>query len=115
MLLNGGVLSGARLLGRKTVELMTANHWTLDKTPFPPGSSILNGYSYGLGVRTLVDVAQSGVPGSLGEYGWAGAQSTYFWIDPREQLFGVLMVQLAPFNFRPAWVFQVLAYQALIA
>ena len=115
MLLNGGVLSGARLLGRKTVELMTANHWTLDKTPFPPGSSILNGYSYGLGVRTLVDVAQSGVPGSLGEYGWAGAQSTYFWIDPHEQLFGVLMVQLAPFNFRPAWVFQVLAYQALIA
>ena len=114
-LLNGGALSGTRLLGRKTVELMTANHWTLEKSPFPPGFRIPNGYSYGLGVRTLVDVARSGVPGSLGEYGWAGALSTYFWIDPREQLLGVFMVQLVPLNFRPAWMFQVLAYQALIA
>jgi CubicO group peptidase (beta-lactamase class C family) len=55
------------------------------------------------------------MPGSVGEYGWAGAQSTYFWIDPREQLFGVLMVQLKPFNLRYGWLFQSLAYQALVA
>ena len=114
-LLNGGALSGTRLLGRKTVELMTANHWTQDDSPFPPVSWMLSGYSYGLGVRTLVDVAQSGVPSSVGEYGWGGAQGSYFWIDPREQLLGVLMVQLVPLTFRPAWMFQVLAYQALIA
>ena len=114
MLLNGGVLSGTRLLGRKTVELMTANHWTTDKRPFPLDFPIPNGYSYGMGVRTLVDVAQAGVPSSVGEYGWAGVESTHFWIDPHEQFFGVLMVQLAPVNLRPAWVFQVLAYQALI-
>ena len=114
MLLNGGVLPSTRLLGRKTVELMTANQWTGDKSPFPPGFPILNGYGYGLGVRTLVDVAEAGVPSSLGEYGWGGVESTYFWIDPREQLFGVLSVQITPPNFRPAWMFQVLAYQALI-
>jgi CubicO group peptidase (beta-lactamase class C family) len=114
-LLNEGVLSSTRLLGRKTVELMTANHWTGDKSPYPPGFPMLNGYGFGLGVRTLVDVAQSGVLSSLGEYGWGGAQSTYFWIDPREQLFGLLMVQLVPLNFRPAWIFQLLAYQALVA
>jgi len=114
-LLNGGAPSGTRLLGRKTVELMTANHWTGDKSPYPPGFPVLRGNGYGLGVRTLVDVAQSGVPSSLGEYGWGGAHSTYFWIDPREQIIGVLMVQLVPLNFRPAWIFQVLAYQALVA
>jgi CubicO group peptidase (beta-lactamase class C family) len=114
-LLNGGVLSGTQLLGRKTVELMTADHWGRDHSPYPPGFPVLNGYGFGLGVRTLVDVARSGVPSSLGEYGWGGAHSTHFWIDPREQLFGLLLVQLAPFNFRPAWTFQVLAYQALVA
>lgn len=114
-LLNGGVLASTRLLGRKTVELMTANHWARDKSTYPPSFPVLNGYGFGLGVRTLVDVAQSGLPSSLGEYGWGGAHGTYFWIDPREQLFGVLMVQITPLTFRPAWIFQVLAYQALIA
>jgi CubicO group peptidase (beta-lactamase class C family) len=65
-------------------------------------------------MRALVDVAQSSVPGSAGEFGWGGAQSTNFWIDPREELLGVLMVQLVPSNFRPAAIFQVLAYQALV-
>jgi CubicO group peptidase (beta-lactamase class C family) len=114
MLLDGGMLSGARLLGRKTVEMMTANHLT-EASPYPPGFPILNGYGYGMGVRTLRDAAQSGVPSSLGEYGWGGSEGTYFWVDPREQLLGVFMVQLVPVNFRPAWMFQVLAYQALIA
>jgi CubicO group peptidase (beta-lactamase class C family) len=116
MLLDGGVLGKARLLGRKTVELMTANHWTGEKSPFEPGDiAALGGNGFGLGVRTLVDAAQSGVPSSVGEYGWCGAQSTYFWIDPREKLFGEFMVQLEPMNLRYAWIFQVLAYQALVA
>jgi CubicO group peptidase (beta-lactamase class C family) len=117
MLLNGGALGSTRLLGRKTVGLMTANHWTGAASPFPPdwaGTIMLGGYGFGLGVRSLVDVAQSGVPSSVGEYGWVGAYSTYFWIDPREQLYGVLMVQLSPLTLRTAWIFQVLTDQALV-
>ena len=114
-LLNGGGLSGTRLLGRKTVELMTADQWHGATSPYTPGFPVLPGYGYGLGVRTLVDVARSGVPSSLGEYGWGGALGTYFWIDPREQMVGVVMVQFVPLDFRPAWTFKVLAYQALVA
>jgi CubicO group peptidase (beta-lactamase class C family) len=114
-LLNGGALGEARLLGRKTVELLAANHWARGERPYPAGFPTPNGYGFGLGMRALVDVAQSGLPGSAGEYGWGGAQSTHFWIDPREELLGVFMVQLTPFNFRPAQLFQVLAYQALVA
>jgi CubicO group peptidase (beta-lactamase class C family) len=114
MLLDGGALGGTRLLGRKTVELMTANHWTADASPYPPGFPVPDGYGFGLGMRTLVDAARSGMLSSVGEYGWAGAHSTHFWIDPREELVGVFLVQLLPPNFRPAWRFQVLAYQALV-
>jgi CubicO group peptidase (beta-lactamase class C family) len=63
----------------------------------------------------LVDPTQSGLLGSAGEYGWAGAYSTYFWVDPREQLIGVLMLQSDPANLRYSWLFQSLAYQALVA
>jgi CubicO group peptidase (beta-lactamase class C family) len=113
MLLNGGALGTARLLGRKTVELMAANQWPSGASPSPDPEE--RGYGYGLGVRTLVDVAQSGIPGSVGEYGWWGAYSTFFWIDPREKLIGVHLVQLSPYNFRSGLVFKVLTYQALIA
>ena len=51
---------------------------------------------------------------SAGEYGWGGAQSTHFWVDHREELLGVFMVQLVPADFRPARIFQLLAYQALV-
>jgi CubicO group peptidase (beta-lactamase class C family) len=117
MLLDGGTFGRERLLGRKTVELMTANQWAGDESPYAPtsvGRTILGGYGFGLGVRTLVDVAQAGVPGSVGEFGWSGAYSTYFWIDPREQLFGIFLIQLNPMNLRPGWIFHVLAYQALV-
>ena len=116
MLLNGGSLGSERLLGRKTVEMMTINHTgaTRPFAPFP-NFPVRDGNGFGLGVRVLVDAGLADMPGSVGEYGWAGAQSTYFWIDPREQLFGVLMIQLEPFNLRYGWLFQSLAYQALVA
>jgi CubicO group peptidase (beta-lactamase class C family) len=114
MLLNGGALGNTQLLGRKTVELMTANHWTGDGSPFPPGFPMPGGSGFGLGMRTLIDVAQSGLPGSTGEYSWSGAFSTSFWIDPIEQLFALLMVQLEPMNLRYTRIFQVLTYQALV-
>ncbi len=114
MLLNGGALGNARLLSRKTVELLSANQWPNGQSPFPPGFPELGGNGFGLGVRTLTDVAQSGIPSSVGEYGWSGAYSTYYWIDPREQMLGVLMIQLSPFNLRTGWIFKTLAYQALV-
>jgi CubicO group peptidase (beta-lactamase class C family) len=113
-LLNGGALGSTRLLGRKTVELMAANQWLGENSPYPPNDSALNGYGFGLGVRTRLVVGQSGVPSSVGEYGWGGAFCTYVWIDPNEQLFGLLMVQYTPFSWRRGQILQGLAYQALV-
>jgi CubicO group peptidase (beta-lactamase class C family) len=116
MLLNGGELDGARLLGRKTVELMATNQLPAELLPFGFGEhAIIYGYGFGLGVRVLVDVALSRVVGSVGEFGWDGAFSTYFWIDPKEDLLGVLMPQLGPNGSYPIHQqFKTLTYQALV-
>jgi CubicO group peptidase (beta-lactamase class C family) len=115
MLLNGGSLDGEQILGRKTVELMTANQ-TGTRRPFPPFPSfpVANGYGFGLGFCVLLEPALSNVPSSAGEYGWGGAYGTYFWIDPREQLYGILMVHLSPPDLRYGSLFHSLAYQALV-
>ena len=115
MLLDGGVLGRERLLGRKTVELMTANHWTAKHGPFPAAWGFPEGYGFGLGVRVLVNPALSGSASSVGEYGWAGAYSTYFWIDPIEQLFGIFLAQFEAMTLRHGYLLQVLANQALVA
>lgn len=113
MLLNGGVLGDVRLLGRKTVELMTSNH-TGVKSPFGPDFPISAGYGYGLGFMVLIDAARSDAGGSLGAYGWGGAQSTHFWVDPVEDFFGIVMLQLEPFTPRYGRIVQSLAYQTLV-
>jgi CubicO group peptidase (beta-lactamase class C family) len=110
MLLNGGELDGVRLLGRKTVELMTANHLSLEQHPFDAG-----GYGFGLGVRVRTSVARAGTLGSVGEYGWSGAADTEFWIDPAEDLIGMYLAQCMPSQIYPVRrQFKVLAYQALV-
>jgi CubicO group peptidase (beta-lactamase class C family) len=90
MMLNNGTLNGTRLLGRKTIELMTADHLGHIK-----GSPDLlsPGYGFGLGfaVRTAAGLAP--IPGSVGQYYWGGAAGTTFWVDPRERLYAVLMIQ----------------------
>jgi CubicO group peptidase (beta-lactamase class C family) len=110
MLLNGGVLDGVRLLGPKTVELMTTSH-TLDlnltNTPV-----IGAGAEWGLGFKITSDVGATQLPGSLGMYGWSGIYGTFFWVDPNEKLVGVLMVQRYP-GPPAAAPFQALTYQAL--
>jgi CubicO group peptidase (beta-lactamase class C family) len=110
MLLNKGELDGTRLLGRKTVELMTANH--LPDELIRQGN-MTKGYGFGLGFAVLMDVAQSESLGSEGEYMWGGAASTGFWIDPEEGLIGILMTQFMPYNDRFAREFKVLTYQAI--
>jgi CubicO group peptidase (beta-lactamase class C family) len=87
MLAHGGELNGKRLLGRKTVEMMSAAH-VKDTLPGRPA-----GEGYGLSVRVVTDHAVRGTMLSDGTFGWTGAQGTHFFVDPREELVGVLMVQ----------------------
>lgn len=106
MLLNGGTLDGAQILSPKTLELMSANHLPggkelpdLSVSAF--GESIYAGVGFGLGFATTVDVARTLVPGSRGDLSWGGMASTYFWVDPREQLIAVFMTQLMPSTAYP--------------
>lgn len=93
MLLNGGTLDGVTLLGRKTVELMMMNHLT---QLTPPINEFSEAEGFGLGGFVVLDVARRGRPGSVGQFGWSGSMSTYFTIDPKEQLTAILMLQHLP-------------------
>jgi CubicO group peptidase (beta-lactamase class C family) len=114
-MLLGGRVGGTRLLGRKTVELMAAPQSFRDGRliRINPAWSFSRGYAMALGVRTLVDVGELGLPGSVGSYNWEGAASTAFWVDPREDLVGVLMLQRLPGVGRPSELFRSLTYAAL--
>lgn len=115
MLLNGGVLGEARILGRKTIELMTANGLLPELLPYELGGVYSPGYGYGLGMNVLMDLGQAQISGSVGTFGWGGAASTGFWIDPQEELIGVLMAQFQPSGFFPITPdFQVAVYQAIV-
>ena len=87
MLAGGGELNGKRLLSRKTVEMMRAAH-VPDTLPGRPA-----GEGYGLSVRVVTNHAARGTMLSDGTFGWTGAQGTHFFVDPKEELVGVLMVQ----------------------
>jgi CubicO group peptidase (beta-lactamase class C family) len=119
MLLNGGELGGTRLLSRKTIELMTRNHLSPSLLPSyrfdsPQSAHYLRGHGFGLGVRVMEDVAQSGVLGSKGEYGWSGAANTCVWIDPKEEMICLLLPQHMPLWYYPIdRQFKVLVYQAI--
>lgn len=92
MLLNGGSLDGKRVLGPKTVAYMTADHVGTSVAPGPlylPGV----GFGFGLGFAVRKDAGVSPLAGSVGEYNWGGAGGTYFWVDPKEEMFVVFMMQ----------------------
>ena len=114
MLCNGGVLDGVRILGRKTVELMTINYLRPELMPFIPDSWPYNrGVGMGLGVRMTTDVAASQMPGSVGSFTWQGAAATDFWVDPQEELVGVWMTQHLPGEYRGARDFRNLVYTTI--
>lgn len=88
MLANHGELAGKRVLGKQTVAFMTADH-TGTRPGRPPG------LGFGLGFEVRTRTGDSALPGSVGEYGWAGNAGTLFWIDPKEQLTAIYMVQVS--------------------
>lgn len=104
MLVNEGELDGARVLSRKSVELMRTARvdWDNDQVP-----------DFGLGFAVLGDLGKKGELGSMGSYSWGGAFYTTFWIDPHENLIGVFMAQVRPVNSDIAAKFKTLVYQAL--
>jgi len=118
MLLGGGRLNGTRVLSRNTVALMTSDHLgqkILDAGT-TPGALLLGspGYTFGLGFAVRREAGLAGVPGSAGEFMWAGYAGTYFWVDPKEEIAAVLMTQ-APGAQRAYYrkLLKALVYQAL--
>ncbi len=110
MLANNGRLGEVRLLGRKTIELMTSDH--LGNVPsnpdlLPPG----HGFGLGFAVRTSAGLAP--FPGSVGNYYWSGAAGTSFWVDPAERLYAVLMIQAPVQREHYRLLFRDLVYAAV--
>ncbi|MDT0595729.1 serine hydrolase domain-containing protein [Glaciecola petra] len=112
MLLNGGEYNGVRILGRKTVEYLSSNHMPDNLTPYADNSP---GEGYGLAVSVTVDESKVKFLGSTGDYGWGGAASTYFRIDPKENMILISMTQFMPYGFYPYMDdYRNLVYQALV-
>jgi CubicO group peptidase (beta-lactamase class C family) len=110
MMLNKGQLDGVRLLAPKTVELMMINHLPGNATKWDDPAN-----GFGLGGSVLVDVAASQGYNSLGNWGWGGAANTWFWIDPSEQLLGLIMTQYMPaFSLPVDQDFKNMVYQAMM-
>ncbi|WP_186577228.1 serine hydrolase domain-containing protein [Aquibacillus kalidii] len=97
MLACGGVGNRQRIIGEKTIKLMTTNHLNAEQMTYF-NWDYLRGYGYGLGVRTMIDRAEGGANSSIGEFGWSGLAGTWVLIDPKEKLSAVYMQQMFP-NF----------------
>ncbi len=94
MIANGGELDGVRLLGRMTIDNMISNHIGPDRPVYIRGG----GYGFGLGFGVLTNSAQAPDALSIGSYTWGGAYGTLYWADPVEDLIGILMIQIRPYN-----------------
>jgi CubicO group peptidase (beta-lactamase class C family) len=122
MFLNGGRLDGIRLVSRKTVELMTANHLPAGIRFSPLTYPIFgafsptpeNGHGFGLGFAVRTETGLSSLPGSAGDYSWAGALGTFFWIDPKEKLIAVKMMQAPTQRLHYRYLFRHYVYQAIV-
>jgi CubicO group peptidase (beta-lactamase class C family) len=101
MLLQGGSLDGVRVVSPKTLELMTSNHLPGGKDLTDLSISLFSestyaGVGFGLGFAVTMDPARTLLPGTAGDFSWGGMASTYFWVDPREELIAIFMTQLMP-------------------
>jgi CubicO group peptidase (beta-lactamase class C family) len=93
MLLNGKAPDGRVIVSRKMLEMMRSNRIPPEQLPLRIGMNALPGYGWGLGVRVMMDPGRALGLCSIGEFGWSGAASTYFWVDPLESMIGVVMTQ----------------------
>jgi len=105
-LIGGGELGGVRLIGPKTLKLMTSNHLpggvdlpTMSRSLF--SEAAYHGIGFGLGFSVTMDPAKTLIAGSPGEYAWGGAATTSFWIDPAEELIAIFMTQVLPSSAYP--------------
>lgn len=122
MLLNGGALGDTRLLSPATVALMASDHLAPDigygpqmRTMFGALAPVPeNGIGFGLGFAVRNDAGRCALPGSVGDYSWSGVSGTYFWIDPRNELIAVLMMQAPVQRMRYRYLMRALVYQALV-
>ena len=113
-LINNGQYAGERLLGRKTVAWMSANHIPSQIRPLKMGPNEMD-VGFGLGFRVVTSLGEAKSLTSVGEYGWSGAANTYFWIDPAEEFIGLMMTQHMPTEPYPVQErFKNLAYQAIM-
>lgn len=106
MLRGGGERNGVRLLSPRTVNFMASNHLpnNADLTAFGRplfSETAFDGVGFGLGVSVTLDPVAAKVPGSAGDYGWGGAASTNFTVDPKEDLVYTIMTQLLPSSAWP--------------
>lgn len=117
-MLNKGALDGVRLLGRKTVELMTSNHLGGDMAAMGTprfSETTYEGIGFGLGFSVMIDPARAQIVGTPGEFAWGGAASTAFWVDPAEEMFVILLTQLMPSSAYPfRRELRVLTYQSIV-
>jgi CubicO group peptidase (beta-lactamase class C family) len=110
MLLGNGRLGNTRLLGRKTIELMTSDH--LGNVGGPP-DLLPAGHGFGLGFAVRTAAGMAPFPGSVGNYYWGGAAGTTFWVDPAERLFAVMMIQAPVQREHYRLLFRDLVYAAI--
>jgi CubicO group peptidase (beta-lactamase class C family) len=123
MLLNGGELEGVRILGPKTIALMTSDqlpanverHTPVAMALGPFGPTPEMGTSFGLGFAVRVDPGRNPEPGSVGDFSWGGITGTLFWVDPKEKLVAVMMVQSPQAVNGMIWrQTRTMVYQALV-
>ena len=120
MLLNRGQLDGKRLLGRKTVDYMRLNHLPENRDMAAMGQAVWSettyeGIGFGLGWAVVIDPVKAQMMTSVGEHHWGGAASTFFWIDPDEDLYVIYLSQLLPSSAYPIRrELRSLVYQTLV-
>jgi CubicO group peptidase (beta-lactamase class C family) len=114
MIVNGGTLDGKRYLGPKLFVWMASNHIG-PSTGISPGNLYLPGpgFGFGLGFAVRTEQGASAVPGSVGELNWGGVAGTYFWADPKEELFVVMMIQSYAQRARYRNMVKTLVYSAM--
>jgi CubicO group peptidase (beta-lactamase class C family) len=122
MLLNGGDLGGTRLLSPATVALMTSDHLSPEIRRSPSTPVLFGalapmaelGLGFGLGFAVRTHAGHNPLPGSVGDYSWTGVTGTYFWIDPKQQLIVVLMMQAPLQRLHYRYLMRTLVYQSIV-